>query len=622
MSTNKNKINILEDLPQLIVALDSLEDSANYIHINDVQDNAVYYCPCCKGIVRPRAYKENIEYKVQPHYYHEAGGCSEESFVHYICKNWLLEKGCKFIVEEIEYETDSIEIEKTLHTKFGDYRPDIIVTTTIGKIFYFEIKYSNKKKTDYVSKWDELGNDVVEVDTRYFINQKFKNDIPVFNLIYSDGVCFIKSYSRNDYENTIAKRKLEWKRQDKLNYKIQWERLDWFWNELIKFKNHECSVDDVLLSFKSLSYDDQVWCYLNIKNKSCVQFKEDFSKIINDRFKIFLSELSHKYDLKISYNRTSKLIYTIKIQNEYTYEGYSLYDYSSMKLKMRSGILQYTNEIEKKCRHLAANREKNLVLLENMKDFSKLPFIRSILPNSHYECKYYLIDHVSFDVVFEDYVHNKHIKEKIGTYTHTLSNITRQNILDKYQTFKSEAKNNLNNYMITQMLKNDSSYSYYISILMEEYKKVPNLQLIVSGDLQEIILRKKNEYKTICIFNYNSSKDFIGIFEEEVYELFKKHIDNEFKTYEEFTKIQKSIEEIVQRVNSSKHWRVKLSDKNKGYIITLYIDGELIGNRDIILNYDTDQEKIQRQFISKLKKSMKQILNEKHSDFRIMEVRG
>ena len=92
-----------------------------------------------------------------------------------------------------------------MHTSFGDYRPDIIVTTTVGKVFYFEIKTTNRKTELYAPKWDELGNDVVEVDTRYFINQKYKNDIPVFNLIYSDGECFIKSYSRNEYEDIILR---------------------------------------------------------------------------------------------------------------------------------------------------------------------------------------------------------------------------------------------------------------------------------------------------------------------------------------------------------------------------------------------------------------------------------
>ena len=52
-----------KDLPQLIVALDSLNDEANYIHILDAKEDTNYYCPCCKEIVKPRAYKKDKNYQ-------------------------------------------------------------------------------------------------------------------------------------------------------------------------------------------------------------------------------------------------------------------------------------------------------------------------------------------------------------------------------------------------------------------------------------------------------------------------------------------------------------------------------------------------------------------------------
>lgn len=187
------------------------------------------------------------------------------------------------MVNNTEYEVEDVFTEKTLHTSFGDYRPDIIVTTVSGKIFYFEIRTTNRKTEHYIPKWDELGNDVVEVDTRYFINQKCKNDVPVFNLIYSDGECFIKTYTRNDYDNTIAERKLQWKRQDKLNYKIQWERLDWFWNAMQKYKNNELGLDSVFEFFKCLDIFDKEICFDLLKKQTCIKSNnQDFRNIIND----------------------------------------------------------------------------------------------------------------------------------------------------------------------------------------------------------------------------------------------------------------------------------------------------------------------------------------------------
>ena len=281
------------DLPQLIVALDSLNDDANYVHILDAKENTNYYCPCCKGIVKPRAYKKDKNYQVQAHYYHEIGGCNEETFVHYICKTWLFEKGCKFIINNTQYEVKNIEVEKTLHTSFGDYRPDIIVTTTVGKVFYFEIKTTNKKTELYAPKWDELGNDVVEVDTRYFINQKFKNDIPVFNLIYSDGECFIKNYSRNEYEDIIAKRKLEWKRQDKLNYKIKWEQLDWFWEYLQDYYAENCNIDVVCNQFSKLDFSDQKFICSKLNSTKHNKLKYELENYYNNKEELQKVHLQH-----------------------------------------------------------------------------------------------------------------------------------------------------------------------------------------------------------------------------------------------------------------------------------------------------------------------------------------
>ena len=287
-------------MPQLIVALDAIDESANYVHIDDVRDNTEYYCPCCKGLIKPRAYKKDVKYQVQPHFYHETGGCNEETFVHYICKTWLFEKGCKFIVNSTEYEVEDVLTEKTLHTSFGDYRPDIIVTTVSGKIFYFEIRTTNRKTEHYIPKWDELGNDVVEVDTRYFINQKYKNNIPVFNLIYSDGECFIKSYTRNDYDTTIAERKLQWKRQDKLNYKIQWERLDWFWNELVLYKKNKNNIEDVILAFEELEYEDMDFSMSIIKKINCQNLYDELKDVIDREFlkKIKSYDISPYEDVK------------------------------------------------------------------------------------------------------------------------------------------------------------------------------------------------------------------------------------------------------------------------------------------------------------------------------------
>ena len=344
-----------KDLPQLIVALDSLNDEANYIHILDAKEDTNYYCPCCKEIVKPRAYKKDKNYQVQAHYYHETGGCNEETFVHYICKTWLFEKGCKFIINNTQYEVYNIEVEKTLYTSFGDYRPDIIVTTTIGKVFYFEIKTTNRKTELYVPKWDELGNDVVEVDTRYFINQKYKNNIPVFNLIYSDGECFIKSYSRNDYEDIIAKRKLEWKRQDKLNYKIKWEQLDWFWEYLQGYYAGNCNIDVLCNQFSKLDFSDQKFICSKLNTKRHRELKYELENYYNNKNELEIVRLNHiskmikKLNTEFGYDSSNGLFR--KNKHVIFHDSSYWYDRSHLEIKddtSESDIYNYFRPIMEK----------------------------------------------------------------------------------------------------------------------------------------------------------------------------------------------------------------------------------------------------------------------------------
>lgn len=416
-----------KDLPQLAVGLDSLDDSANYIFILDAQEGKDYYCPCCKGLIKPRAYKRDINYQVQPHFYHVNGGCSEETYVHYICKTWLFEKGCKFIVSSKTYEVKNVEIEKTLHTSFGDYRPDIIITTTSDKVFYFEIKVTNKKTDFYQPKWDELGNDVVEVDTRYFINQKFKNNIPEFGLIYSDGECFIKSYSRTDYEEVIAKRKAEWKRQDKINYKIQWERLDWFWKYLHEYKVDKTILPNLIKAFNKLSLEDMGACWDLVFNKSsCFKdIKEQIREIINEststEFDIYISEQKEKYKDILVLNGLCTEKVGMEISWSFTKE-YSLFEntfHNSVFIQDRRWIIHP----ETLCAIKNDFSEEDISIKNHIKNIKKIndylysnPSFVNLLSLRDNEDIYIYLDEYKFDL-FDNYINDddvNHITDRIN----------------------------------------------------------------------------------------------------------------------------------------------------------------------------------------------------------------
>lgn len=526
---NKAKAkNSLNYLPQLIIGLDSLNDDANWVHIDDVRENQKYYCPCCKGEIKPRANNKNEEYKVQQHFFHVSGGCKEETFIHFICKNWLLEIGSKFIVNGIEYEVESFDTEKTLVTTFGSYRPDIVVLTTSGKVFYFEIHTTSKKTDNYIPKWDELGNDVIEVDTRYFINQKHTKRIPEFNLIYSEGECFTKSYSKNDYDDLIAKRKREWKRQDKINYKIQWERLDWFWIKLQEYTNGEIREVDILNTFNVLDYSDKLWCYYTIRKKSCIDLKEEFKKSINQHFLDMLNTFNDDR-ITISINQISPKRYRVKCKTEFEYLDYKLFEGEELTIKVQKcDILpmDYEEDIRKMVARLLERIIECENILNRIKELSTLPYVKSILPYSHWWAENYNLYSLHFTVEFQEHVHNRSIKESIGKMNIYFGQLHKSYIEELYYQFRKKAFCNLENDIMESVLKHNKKYQNIIAELKEICKNTDYLRLDVSSDNRRITLVNGCEF----IFEYEYSKgDLFGVFEDNVKQSFRLHIERQIE---------------------------------------------------------------------------------------------
>lgn len=314
-------MDIFEYLPQLIVAYDSDDEFANLIHVKKADRDKDYLCPCCGGIVKPRAIDSNKE---QSHYYHKTGKCTKESQLHFFCKNWLFEKGSKFYINDELFEVTSIKIEKSYTTPFGDYKPDITVHTTNGKIIYFEMFFTNRKTgDDYFCKWEFLGNDVVEVNIKEYMFKTDASTTPSFTYLYHDGVCYSQPYIKRDlYANTIARIKQELTRQKVLNYKARIEQLDWFWREI---RNN--TRDSILDIISKMEYDDMVSCYEIIKKKQCVSYlKEDILNMINQKV---ISDVRNSLNLPFDENvyfdlshikgRTYEIGIRLNIQTDHIY---------------------------------------------------------------------------------------------------------------------------------------------------------------------------------------------------------------------------------------------------------------------------------------------------------------
>lgn len=273
--------------PELMYALDSLGEYSDWKNVYNVSGNDICYCLICLGRVKLwNGQDPNKNYQKQRCFHHIDGMCTQESRIHFAYKTWLLNENSKFKVNDIVYAVKKVDLEKTFETSFGKYRPDMVVTTSEDKVFYIEVANTNSKTDEYITKWDELGNDVLEINVNEQMYCIQENSIPEFKLIYSasTGVCLAKSYVHKEYDNLITERKVYWSRQKLIDYKIKWEELDWFWRELQGYYSEKKTLEDVCKSFSNLTFEDQLFICNRFKTGKHKNIKPVLEKYYNNKF--------------------------------------------------------------------------------------------------------------------------------------------------------------------------------------------------------------------------------------------------------------------------------------------------------------------------------------------------
>lgn len=606
--------NIFEYLPQLIVAYDGNDKFANLIHIKKSDKNSDYYCPCCRGIVKPRALDSTKE---QSHYYHVTGKCTKESQLHFFCKNWLFEKKSKFYINDDLFEVDFIEVKKIWNTPFGDYKPDVTVYTTLGEIIYFEMFFSNRKTgDDYFCKWDFLGNSVVEVNIKEYMIKTDTDTIPTFTYLYHDGVCYSKLYVKKDlYANTIAKIKKELSRQKVLDYKAKTEKLDWFWQEIQKNKSRE----DILKIVSCMEYDDMVSCYEIIKRKNCVSYlKNDVLDIIN---KSVMKKVRESID--IPYNEN--VYFDLKQHHGRTYEA---------------GIM-LNLELEHIIFHGFPYHVKNDRYLDNINGYPKIVFKKNIF--SYDEIKIPSKEIRKIQHIFDDTVK---YKNKLIAYDKELG---------KFEE-KGYKIRNTNNYY-TVLKKNE--YSGYDLILDKYYinsLNIENLQGIIDGKNIEILEKaflsnvENNEYYQKMLDelrNYNGIESNIeigyngynGLYvslwlyerEIEIRKICPKEDDlittiNEYRDkIVSFINEYQLIYDVISKINNCKNklWKAEfyISYNNETFlrIILCVADNEFDYHIDLADIDIFDNEQIIKRVTYTMNRLLKQI---EHYGYRVMWIDG
>lgn len=617
-------MDVFEYLPQLIVAYDDNDEFANLIHVKKSKQNMNYYCPCCGGIVKPRALDSTKE---QSHYYHVTGKCTKESQLHFFCKNWLFEKGSKFYIDDNLFEVDSIDIEIPWDTPFGKYKPDITVYTSSGETIYFEIFFSNRKTgDDYFCKWSYLGNAVIEINVREYMCKTDESVIPKFTYLYHEGICYSKTYIKKDlYATTIAKIKNELTRQKVLDYKARIEKLDWFWQKVIE----NSSKEDILKCIDAMPYEDMVSCYEIIKRKQCVSHLKKY--ILDTINKKVIDNIGNSINLPFD----EDIYFDVRHYKGRTYEV-------GIRLNIQTEHIKY-NDFYLKCKHNGWNFEKstdypkiifkrNIFSLEEIKiPKNKISELKDIFDKT-VEYKKLLLNYEEELSRFED----KGYKVRFNNNYYTVLRQTENNKLEPILEGQYIEKLDID--LLSQEIQYELQDRAERDFL-ENYIKGEEAQTLIS-DLQNynnIDAKVRVGYKK----NYNNEQDSGIYFDLEIYngtiysekltlnkDKFLDVIESAKQKIDNFIEKYNNVIDLVFKINNCKNgfWKAALIFNCIG-VLRLEIDQVYIDHSewhltkehiDLSEGYLSSDKRFQNALVNKMKIVMKNM--EKYG-YRVMEVR-
>ena len=247
------------------------DGNENIVTINDITEtnkNDTYSCPMCASKLIPKAIKSK---QVTSHFAHvDAGKCNQESMVHFWFKHKFIEIGDSFAIvlnEEKKYICKDVLVEQEYSIGDRIYKPDVTVITECGNIVYFEMAFSNKKNVkDYLDIWLELKNIVVEVNVKQLM---FKEEVPKFKALFYSGKCF--NTKKNDiYYNIIGKYKEEkFKGQVNNELKERVKKLDWFWNDVLRYKVNKVDIEHMTNLIENIDSEDRDIVNLILNKSKC-----------------------------------------------------------------------------------------------------------------------------------------------------------------------------------------------------------------------------------------------------------------------------------------------------------------------------------------------------------------
>lgn len=579
--------------PELMYALDSKGEYADWKNVYNVSGSDVLYCPICLGRVKLwNGQDPNKIYKKQRCFHHIDGICSQESRIHFAYKTWLLEKGSKFKVEETVYEVYKSEIEKTYHTKFGDYRPDITVKTTDGKLFYIEIANTNKKTNSYIEKWDELGCDVLELDVNEQLSKISVNNMPELKTIYSyaTGIsCVQNYYIKQDYNEVVFELSKHWNRYDMMTRKALWEKFDWFWKTLRDYFSGDITIEKVCETYKAIDNFGKHFIYTRFRSsKKHKELKENFKNIINAEFIDHIDEISENIPLKekfiLKHSIHSKTIYKITIIRNSPIPNSSLnlilYE---KKIRKHQDVWNLDDvkieSIVLKSYKIYDEIKEKLIKLENILTYNKYVYYYSYCVKKRcYGGYYYSSLLLDDEYTYYDYLYigicfnfNKLFLENNTHIEYIpIQEVDTDRIEKLYmESYDNEFNSFLSSKLYKYVLSNDIEFNQVLDYLKELCSRKKMFSYGTSNDLRKLCIYHSNQ--KIFSWNYNDKMIF-GKFEKELMETIKILINDKLNEINfnknKKAKITRCLNKYIEKINncSNKMWKIKVNSKKKWII--------------------------------------------------------
>lgn len=612
--------------PELMYALDSKSEYADWKNVYNVSGSDVLYCPICLGRVKLwNGQDPNKAYKKQRCFHHIDGMCSQESRIHFAYKTWLLEQGSKFKVGETIYEVVNSEIEKTFHTKFGDYRPDITVETTEGKRFYIEIADTNKKNGDYISKWHELSNDVLELDVNEQLTKASTKEIPNFKLIYSSttGMCFVKEYIPKKYDEVTSQLNKCWSRYDLMKRKQLWERFDWFWLNTQKYYSNESTIDDICYEFQKIDKHGKQIIYSCIKGSKHSIFRKYFLDILRNDFYKYLENIKEFFDSYGYKTSTSLNSSSYNVTVKYSEDEYFISCMSKNFALDKNYSYEEILDLERFLAECNEGKNRFKKYIKKLRSFKNLSFI-DIYPTYGVR-DLYEIQRLRFNINYKANIHNKYILESIGHDSwELLDDLKIDNLKEHYNIFLEECLQEKEAEFVTHAINNDNLFMFYLNDITQKVKKISRLKLKISKDYRAVSLFDNAE----LLIEWNFTENLIfGDFENNFYDSFMNIltplIDTEKERRINRRKINKVIKQYGDMLNNSvnqiwsfefdylKRWKISVLN----YVAVFNPEYSVFPLDEILL-----EEHIKKLFGEYMNETIRRF-NEAHWNIRIMEGR-